>query len=137
MLLFNSRKIFTGSGQFIPGFEEQIVGHNIGDAFDVNVTFPTEYHAENLAGKEAVFKVKLNGIKFNELPALDDEFVRDVSEFNTLDEYKADILAKLTEKNQKTADNEVEDALLNALIEKLEADIPEAMFETVNQVNSK
>ena len=77
-----------------------------------------------------MFKVKLNGIKFNELPALDDEFVRDVSEFNTLDEYKADILAKLTEKNAKTADNEVEDALLNALIEKLEADIPEAMCET-------
>lgn len=119
-----------GSGQFIPGFEEQIVGHNIGDAFDVNVTFPTEYHAENLAGKEAVFKVKLNGIKFNELPALDDEFVRDVSEFNTLDEYKADIRAKLTEKNEKDADNAVEDALLNALIEKLEADIPEAMFDT-------
>ncbi len=125
-----------GSGQFIPGFEDQIVSHNIGDEFDVNVTFPTEYHAENLAGKEAVFKVKLNGIKFNELPALDDDFVRDVSEFDTLDEYKADIKAKLTEKNTKEADNAVEDALLNALIEKLEADIPEAMFaaETENYV---
>lgn len=118
-----------GSGQFIPGFEEQIVGHSIGDAFDVNVTFPAEYHAENLAGKAAVFKVKLNGIKFNELPALDDEFVRDVSEFNTLDEYKADIRAKLEEKNAKTADNEVEEQLLEALIGKLEADIPEPMFE--------
>ncbi len=125
-----------GSGQFIPGFEEQIVSHNIGDEFDVNVTFPTEYHAEALAGKEAVFKVKLNGIKFNELPALDDDFVRDVSEFDTLDEYKADIKAKLTEKATKEADNAVEDALLNALIEKLEADIPEAMFaaETENYV---
>ncbi|MBQ8747076.1 MAG: trigger factor [Clostridia bacterium] len=125
-----------GSGQFIPGFEDQIVSHNIGDEFDVNVTFPTEYHAEALAGKEAVFKVKLNGIKFNELPALDDDFVRDVSEFDTLDEYKADIKAKLTEKATKEADNAVEDALLNALIEKLEADIPEAMFaaETENYV---
>ena len=125
-----------GSGQFIPGFEEQVVGHNIGDEFEVNVTFPEEYHAENLKGKAAVFKVKLNGIKFNELPALDDDFVRDVSEFDTLDEYKADIKAKLTEKATKEADNAVEDALLNALIEKLEADIPEAMFaaETENYV---
>ena len=119
-----------GSGQFIPGFEDQIIGHSIGDEFDVNVTFPSEYHAENLAGKAAVFKVKLNGIKFNELPALDDEFVRDVSEFNTIDEYKADIRAKLEEKNAKTADNEVEEQLLEALIGKLEADIPEAMFVT-------
>lgn len=119
-----------GSGQFIPGFEEQIVGHSIGDAFDVNVTFPTEYHAENLAGKEAVFKVKLNGLKFNELPALDDDFVRDVSEFNTLDEYKADVKAKIEERNAKTADAAVEEQILEALMGKLEADIPEAMFET-------
>ncbi len=106
------------------------MGHSIGDAFDVNVTFPAEYHAEALAGKEAVFKVKLNSMKMNELPTLDDEFVKDVSEFDTLDEYKADIRAKLTEKNEKKADSEVEDALLGALIEKLEADIPAAMFET-------
>jgi trigger factor len=119
-----------GSGQFIPGFEDQIVGHNIGDEFAVNVTFPEEYHAEELKGKAAVFQVKLNGLKFNELPEVDDEFVRDVSEFNTLDEYKADIRAKLEEKNTKAADNAVEDQLLNALIEKLEADIPEAMYET-------
>ena len=119
-----------GSGQFIPGFEDQIVGHNIGDEFAVNVTFPEEYHAEELKGKAAVFQVKLNGLKFNELPEVDDEFVRDVSEFNTLDEYKADIKAKLEEKNTKAADNAVEDQLLNALIEKLEADIPEAMYET-------
>lgn len=118
-----------GSGQFIPGFEEQIVGHAIGDAFDVNVTFPEEYHAENLKGKAAVFKVKLNSLKFNELPAVDDEFVRDVSEFNTVDEYKADIRAKLEDKNAKDADNAVEEQLLEALIGKLEADIPEAMFE--------
>ena len=119
-----------GSGQFIPGFEEQIVGHNIGDEFAVNVTFPEEYHAEELKGKAAVFQVKLNGLKFNELPEVDDEFVRDVSEFNTLDEYKADIRAKLEADNAKTADRAVEEQLLNALIEKLEADIPEAMFET-------
>ena len=119
-----------GSGQFIPGFEDQIVSHAIGDEFDVNVTFPTEYHAEELAGKAAVFKVKLNALKLNELPALDDEFVRDVSEFDTLDEYKADIKAKLEEKNAKMADNAVEDQILEALMNKLEAEIPEAMFET-------
>ena len=119
-----------GSGQFIPGFEDQIVSHAIGDEFDVNVTFPTEYHAEELAGKAAVFKVKLNALKVNELPELDDEFVRDVSEFDTLDEYKADIKAKLEEKNAKMADNAVEDQILEALMNKLEADIPEAMFET-------
>jgi len=119
-----------GSGQFIPGFEEQIVGHAIGDEFDVNVTFPEEYHAEELKGKAAVFKVKLNGLKFNELPALDDEFVRDVSDFNTLDEYKADIRAKLEAQNTKAADSAVEEQILEALIGKLEADIPEAMYET-------
>jgi len=118
-----------GSGAFIPGFEEQIVGKNIGEEFDVVVTFPTEYHAENLAGKEATFKCKLNSIKFNELPVLDDEFAKDVSEFDTLDEYKADILAKLTEQHTKQADAQVDEALIKALIEKLNAEIPEAMFE--------
>ncbi|MBR5312407.1 MAG: trigger factor [Clostridia bacterium] len=118
-----------GSGAFIPGFEEQIVGKNIGEEFDVVVTFPADYHAENLAGKEATFKCKLNSIKFNELPALDDEFVKDVSEFDTLDEYKADILAKLTEQRSKQADNQVDEALIKALVEKLNAEIPEAMFE--------
>ncbi len=123
-----------GSGQFIPGFEEQVAEHAIGDEFDVNVTFPTEYHAEELAGKAAVFKVKLNGIKESELPALDDEFAKDVSEFDTLDEYKADIRAKMQERNEKSAENEFEDKLIDALIEKMEADIPEVMFveETEN-----
>lgn len=124
---FNLR---LGSGQFIPGFEEQIVGHNIGDEFDVNVEFPAEYHAAELAGKLAVFKVKLHEIKFNELPALDDEFAKDVSEFDTLDEYKADVKAKLEAKNTKNADNEVEEKLIDTLIENLGADIPEAMFVT-------
>ena len=118
-----------GSGAFIPGFEEQIVGKNIGEEFDVVVTFPEDYHAENLKGKEATFKCKLNSIKFNELPVLDDEFAKDVSEFDTLDEYKADILAKLTEQHTKQADAQVDEALIKALIEKLNAEIPEAMFD--------
>jgi len=125
-----------GSGQFIPGFEDQIVGHNAGDAFDVNVTFPTEYHAAELAGKEAVFKTVLHEIKFNELPELDDDFAKDVSEFDTFAEYKADVAAKITERHNKAADNEMEEKLIDALIENLEADIPEAMFvnETENQL---
>ena len=118
-----------GSGAFIPGFEEQIVGKNIGEEFDVVVTFPEDYHAENLKGKEATFKCKLNSIKFNELPVLDDEFAKDVSEFDTLDEYKADVQAKLTEQHTKQADAQVDEALIKALIEKLNADIPECMFE--------
>ena len=118
-----------GSGQFIPGFEDQLVGRNAGDEFDVNVTFPEEYHAPELAGKAATFKCKLNAIKFTELPELDDEFARDVSEFDTLDEYKADIKAKLTERNNKAADADVEEQLIAALGEKLVAEIPEAMYE--------
>ncbi|MBQ4591882.1 MAG: trigger factor [Clostridia bacterium] len=118
-----------GSGAFIPGFEEQVVGKTIGEEFDVVVTFPADYHAENLAGKEATFKCKLNSIKFNELPVLDDEFAKDVSEFDTLDEYKADIQAKLEEQHTKQADAQVDEALIGALIEKLNADIPECMFE--------
>jgi len=118
-----------GSGQFIPGFEEQIIGKNIGDEFDVNVTFPEDYHAENLKGAAATFKCKLHAIKFNELPVLDDDFAKDVSEFDTLDEYKADIRAKKEEEHKKQADGRVDDALMAALMEKLEADIPECMFE--------
>ena len=118
-----------GSGQFIPGFEDQIVGKNIGEEFDVNVTFPEEYHAKDLAGKVAVFKTKLNGIKFEELPALDDEFAKDVSEFDTLDEYKADIKSKMVKKNEAQADAAVDNALAEALMEKLVAEIPEVMFE--------
>ena len=125
-----------GSGQFIPGFAEQIVGKNIGDEFDVNVTFPAEYHAAELAGKPAVFKIKLHEIKFNELPALDDEFAKDVSEFDTFAEYKADVKAKIQDRYNKQADGEVEEQLINALIEKLKAEIPEPMYvaETENFV---
>lgn len=118
-----------GSGQFIPGFEEQIIGHNTGDSFDVNVTFPEEYHAKELAGKEAVFKCTLNAIKYNELPELDDEFAREVSEFDTLDEYKADLKSKLEENKAKAADAEVDQKISEAVIEKLEGDIPEAMYD--------
>ena len=118
-----------GSGQFIPGFEEQIVGKNIGEEFDVNVSFPEEYHAAELAGKAATFKTKLNSLKAEELPALDDEFVKDVSEFDTLDEYKADIKSKMVKRNEDKAEAEVENALAEALMEKLVAEIPEVMFE--------
>ena len=119
-----------GSGSFIPGFEEQIIGHNAGDEFDVNVTFPAEYHAAELAGKEAVFKIVLHAIKFNELPALDDEFAKDVSEFDTLDEYKADVKAKIEKRYEKEAENAVEGQIIDALIANLEAEIPAPMFES-------
>ena len=118
-----------GSGSFIPGFEEQIVGKNIDEEFDVNVTFPEEYHAADLAGKPAVFKVKIHAITNVELPALDDDFAKDVSEFDTLDEYKADIKAKIEKRHETAAENAVEDKLVATLIEKLEGDIPEAMYE--------
>ncbi len=118
-----------GSGAFIPGFEEQIVGKNIGEEFDVNVTFPEEYHAKELAGKAAVFKTKLNALKFEELPEADDEFAKDVSEFDTIAEYKADIKSKMEKRNADAAEREMENALAEALMEKLAAEIPEPMFE--------
>ncbi len=118
-----------GSGSFIPGFEEQIVGKSIDEEFDVEVTFPTEYHAAELAGKPAVFKVKIHAITKVELPELDDDFAKDVSEFDTFAEYKADMKAKIEKRHEAAADNAVEDKLVEALIEKLDADIPEAMFE--------
>ena len=118
-----------GSGSFIPGFEDQIVGKSIGEEFDVNVTFPEEYHAKELAGKAAVFKTKLNAIKFEELPVADDEFAKDVSEFDTLDEYKADIKAKMEKRNEDKAQAEFETAIAEALMDKLVAEIPEPMFE--------
>lgn len=125
-----------GSGSFIPGFEEQVAGHNVGEEFDVNVTFPTEYHASELAGKAATFKTKLNSIKFEELPELDDEFAKDVSEFDTLAEYKADVKAKIEKRNEDRAESEIGNTLALSLIERLEGDIPQAMFdaETENMV---
>ena len=125
-----------GSCSFIPGFEEQIVGKSIDEEFDVNVTFPEEYHAADLAGKPSVFKVKIHAITKVELPELDDDFAKDVSEFDTFAEYKADVKAKIEKRHEAAAENAVEDKLVEALIEKLEADIPEPMFvaETENFV---
>ncbi len=125
-----------GSGSFIPGFEEQVAGKNIDEEFDVNVTFPTEYHAADLAGKDATFKVKIHAITKVELPELDDDFAKDVSEFDTFAEYKADVKAKIEKRHESEADRAVEDKLMETLIEKLEADIPEPMFvaETENFV---
>lgn len=118
-----------GSGQFIPGFEEQVVGHNIGDEFDVNVTFPEEYQMEDYAGKDAVFKCKLKGISYEELPEIDDELIKDATEFNTVDEYKADIKTKLEEAAQKHAETSFENSIMTALIEKVESPIPNCMYE--------
>ena len=118
-----------GSGRFIPGFEEQIVGKNVDEEFDVNVTFPEDYNAENLAGKPAVFKCKIHEIKGKELADLDDEFAKDVSEFDTLAEYKADIKAKLEETAQKQADSMLDNTISEKLAELVEAEIPEAMYE--------
>ena len=125
--------LVLGSGQFIPGFEEQIVGKKIDEEFDVNVTFPEEYHAENLAGKPAVFKCKLHEIQTKELPALDDDFAKDVSDFDTLEELKADAQKKLEERRAAVADDEVSEQIVNALVELLEADVPAAMYE--NEIN--
>lgn len=118
-----------GAGQFIPGFEEQIVGHSVEDAFDVNVTFPEDYHAEELKGRPAVFKCKLHEIKTREYPTVDDEFAKDVSEFDTLDELKADYKTKLLEQKQKQSDDDMENALIDQLIEGISGEIPEVMYE--------
>ena len=110
-----------GSGSFIPGFEDQIVGKSIDEEFDVNVTFPTEYHAAELAGKDAIFKVKIHAITRVELPELDDDFAKDVSEFDTFDEYKADLKAKIEKRHETTAESAVENKLVETLIERLVA----------------
>ncbi len=119
-----------GSGAFIPGFEEQIVGKNIGDEFEITVTFPEEYGAEDLAGKEAVFKIKLHEIKLRELPEIDDEFAKDVSEFDTLDELKADLKAKALEQKTKFAEEDAENELVQQIVDSIKGEIPEAMFES-------
>ena len=118
-----------GSNTFIPGFEDQLVGAEIGKELDVNVTFPEEYGAKELAGKAAVFKCKVNGIKVKELPAVDDEFAQEVSEFDTLDEYKADIKAKLLKEKEDEAARAKEDAVIAKIIEGAKMEIPDAMVE--------
>lgn len=119
-----------GSHSFIDTFEDQIVGKNVGDEFDVNVTFPEDYQAANLAGKPAVFKVKVNKITANELPELNDEFAQDVSEFDTLDEYKEDVKKNLTTAKENRAKAEKEDKVIEAIIEGAKMDIPQPMIDT-------
>ena len=122
--------LVLGSGSFIPGFEEQVVGHVAGEEFDVNVTFPEEYQATELAGKAAVFKIKLHEVKTKEMPVLDDEFAKDVSEYDTLDELKASIRKGMEEQNEKQASLQVENDLVDQVIGTIEGDIPDAMYES-------
>ncbi len=124
-----------GSGSFIPGFEEQLVGHKAGESFEINVTFPEDYGAKELASKETVFKITIHEVKRTELPEVDDEFVKDVSEFNTLDEYKADVKAKITERKQKTAERNFEEALIDELLAHTDVDIPAPMID--NEVDAQ
>lgn len=123
-------KLEIGSGQFIPGFEEQLVGKNLGDDVEVNVSFPDTYHAEGLAGKPAMFKVKILSITSKELPELDDEFAKDVSEFDTIDEVKKDIEVKLKKQAEQREKRETENAVIDKIVEGIKFDIPEVMIET-------
>ena len=124
-----------GSGQFIPGFEEQIVGHSVGEEFDIEVTFPADYHAADLAGAPVIFKIKLNEIQQVELPELDDEFAKDVSDFDTFAAYKADVKATINKRKTEAADRETDDEIVDILVSKLVGDIPEVMFEAeVNEI---
>ena len=122
-------ELTIGSGQFIPGFEDQLIGMEIGEEREINVTFPEEYHAANLAGKPAMFKVKLISIKEKILPELDDEFAKDVSEFETLDEYKKDLEKKIKEEKEASAKNAKEMAVIDELVKNTEVTIPESMIE--------
>ncbi len=122
-----------GSGNFIPGFEEQIVGHNTDEEFSINVKFPEEYQAEELKGKDAEFKIKLHEIKAKELPEVDDEFVKDVSDKETLDEYKEELKETLAKRLEDEAEKDVDDQIANKLMDLVEGEIPEAMYD--NQAN--
>ena len=125
-----------GSGNFIPGYEEQVAGHTLNETFDVKVSFPADYHVKELAGKPAVFKTTIHKIQHIELPALDNDFAKDFTEFDTFDEYKKDVKAKIAKRHEDEADSAFESAVLDTLIEKVEAEIPEAMYvaETENFV---
>lgn len=120
-----------GSNQFIPGFEDQIIGHTIGEEFDITVTFPEDYQAKELQGQSTMFKIKLHEIKTRQLPELDEEFVKDVSEFDTLDALKEDLKAKLTERAEKVAQDDFENQLIDTVIGNMTAEIPECMIENV------
>ena len=125
-----AQSLELGSNTFIPGFEDQIIGKKIDDKFEITVTFPEDYGAKELAGKEAVFKIQLHEIKVKELPELDDEFAKDVSEFDTLKDLKADIKKKALEKKQRAADETVENELVQQIVDSIKGEIPEAMFES-------
>lgn len=118
-----------GSGNFIPGFEEQIVGHNTNDAFTITVTFPEDYQVDDLKGKEAQFKIVLHEIKAKELPEFDDEFIKDISEKETVEEYKEELKSEVAQRLQKESEQDVENQLTTKLTELLKAEIPEAMYE--------
>lgn len=124
-----NHNLVIGSKQFIPGFEEQLIGAALDSETEVNVTFPEEYQSEELAGKDAIFKVSVKGIKAKEMPALDDEFAKDTSEFDTLEELKADTRKRLEEEAAKRTENEQKDKVVEAAVEIMEADIPEIMIE--------
>ena len=121
--------LVIGSGSFIPGFEEQLVGKKAGEEVEVNVTFPEEYHAENLAGKPVVFKVKVNEVKVKELPELNDEFAADTTEFNTLAELRADVTAKAEEESKEAAKNELRNRVIEKVVANTEVEVPEAMVK--------
>lgn len=122
-------ELSLGSGQFIPGFEEKVAGHNIGEEFDIDVTFPEDYASEELKGAAVIFKIKLHEIKAKELPELDDDFVKDTSEFDTVADFKADVKTKLEKAAEDKADADFEQKLFDAVVEKMEAEIPDVMFE--------
>ena len=122
--------LVLGSGSFIPGFEDQVVGHSAGEEFDVNVKFPEEYQAEELAGKDATFKIKLHEVQYKELPALDDDFAKDVSEYDTLDELKDSIRNNIKTNLDKQAEQKVENDLMDQVIANMKADIPDAMVDS-------
>ena len=127
-------ELTIGSGSFIPGFEDQIIGHSIGEEFDVNVTFPAEY-APELASKDAVFKIKLHEIKVKELPELDDEFAKDMGEYETVEELKKGIEEDMLKRKQESAQNAFEDAVIEALVENVEGEIPECMYDNKAKEN--
>ena len=137
-----NQTLVLGSGMFIPGFEDQVVGMNIGEERDINVTFPEEYQAKELAGKAAVFHVKLNSISYKEMPEINDEFAKDVSEFDTLDEYKADIEKRIGEQEKNAAEQDRTDKIIEKVCQNATVDIPQPMVERdidqrVNEMNMR
>lgn len=125
-----NQSLTIGSGTFIPGFEEQLIGKNTGEETSIEVTFPEDYHSEDLAGKKAVFEVKIHEIKAKELPELDDDFAQDTSEFETFEEYKTDLMNRLVEQNEKSAKDFIRNSVVDQAVENVEIEIPEGMIES-------